>query len=135
MGVAYRRVTNLFQLRLKEYDITPEQWAVLNRVVEEDGLIQKEIAERAGKDKASTTRMLDVLEAKSFLVKQPGVQDRRSFTVHATEKGRALIRETLPIEEKTMRDALEGIPEEEERLVLSVLRRIQTNLDRWTDQS
>ncbi|RNB90711.1 MarR family transcriptional regulator [Brevibacillus fluminis] len=132
MGVIYRKISNLLMHRLKEHDITPEQWAVLYRVSEREGMIQKEIAERAGKDRPTTTRILDALEAKGFVVKQAGEQDRRSFLVFSTEKGRALIEQIVPIEKQTIADATDGISTADVELLHRLLRQIGENIDRLT---
>ncbi|MGO0059890.1 MarR family winged helix-turn-helix transcriptional regulator [Brevibacillus fluminis] len=132
MGVIYRKISNLLMHRLKEHDITPEQWAVLYRVSEREGMIQKEIAERAGKDRPTTTRILDALEAKGFVVKQAGEQDRRSFLVFSTEKGRALIEQIVPIEKQTIADATHGISAADVELLHRLLRQIGENIDRLT---
>jgi MarR family transcriptional regulator, transcriptional regulator for hemolysin len=129
LGVTHRKLATLFQQRLKEFDITTEQWSVLYRIYEKDGLIQKEIAERAGKDKPSTTRILDSLEAKGFIGKKLGEHDRRSFAVFITDKGRVLIEQTASIEKKTIQEAMKGVNEQEEKLLLQLLKQIRTNIE------
>lgn len=132
MGVTYRKISNLLMYRLREHEITPEQWSVLYRVSENEGMIQKDIAERAGKDRPTTTRILDALEAKGFVTKQAGRTDRRSFVVFATDKGRALIDLIVPIEKQTIADATAGISEEHVELLHRLLRQIGENIDRIT---
>jgi len=129
MGVVYRKITTLLMHRLKDYDITPDQWVVLYRIQEREGMIQKEIAEKSGKDKPAVTRILDALESKGLITREPGKQDRRSFLVYATEKGRSLIRETKPIERQTIREAAAGIGGSDHELLLALLRRINENVD------
>lgn len=128
MGVAHRKIASLLQQRLKEYDITPEQWSVLNQIEQSEGLIQKEIAERTGKDKPTTTRILDLLESKGLVRKQTGKQDRRSFVVRATERGKALIRETLPIENGVTEEVKRMMSEEEYGILMELLQRISRQL-------
>src|ERR671918_1689936 len=72
------------------YDITPEQWAVLNRLWEEDGLSQVELAERTFKDKPGTTRILNLLEKKVVVVRRPDEKDGRVLRVFLTKVGRDL---------------------------------------------
>ncbi|MEC0248721.1 MarR family winged helix-turn-helix transcriptional regulator [Paenibacillus chitinolyticus] len=128
LGVAYRKMSNFLSQRLKEYDITPEQWSVLYRIYERDGLIQKDIAARAGKDKPTTTRILDSLEAKQFIRKQVGQGDRRSFHIYMTDKGRTLIEETISIERQTIRDAAAGLSQEQYDQLITFLHGIIDNL-------
>lgn len=124
LGAAYRKASTLFQSRLKPFDITPEQWSVLYQVDKADGLIQKEIAERAGKDRPTTTRILDHLERKRLVARRADNRDRRSFQVGITDKGRNLIRETLPIEMKSNEDVRSCMSEEEYETLIRLLVRI-----------
>lgn len=129
LGVTYRKLSNLLLQRFKEHDITPEQWSVLFRIQEMDGCIQKEIAERSGKDKPTTTRILDALEAKGLVRRKIGENDRRSFCVNITDKGRDLLRETEPIEKQTVRDAAAGLSDDDIATLLRLLRHIGDNVD------
>lgn len=128
MGTAYRKVSALFQSRLKPFDITPEQWSVLYQVHLRDGLIQKEIAERAGKDRPTTTRILDHLEKKGLVARKTGARDRRSFQVGITDKGRRLIRETLPIEKRANADVRGCMNEEEYDALIRLMIRIDQHM-------
>ncbi|MGP0583937.1 MarR family winged helix-turn-helix transcriptional regulator [Paenibacillus timonensis] len=128
MGVAYRKIAALLQHRLKNYDITPEQWSVLNQIDRANGLIQKEIAERTGKDKPTTTRIIDLLESKGLILKQAGKQDRRSFLVYSTERGKEIIRETAPIEQSVTDEVKRMMSGEEYELLMELLQRIQIHL-------
>ena len=74
----------------KGYDVTPEQWAVLNRLWEQDGLSQVELAERTFKDKPGTTRILNLLEKKKIVVRRPDEDDGRVLRVFLTKTGKDL---------------------------------------------
>ena len=134
MGTTYRKLTMLFQNGLKEHDITPEQWSVLYQVDRTDGLIQKEIAKRSGKDKPNTTRILDHLEGKGLVYKRIGEQDRRSFLVHITEKGRFLIKETIPIEAQLTEEIKKCISLDEYEVFMGLLLRINNHVNELTDR-
>lgn len=127
LGVAYRKVAQLFQQQIKSYNLTPEQWVVLCRIGEEDGLIQREIGERAAKDKPTVTRILTALEEKGFIRKSEGKDDRRSFRIHITTSGKELIREIEPLERAAMSAACDGMTPEEYRLFIRLLRRLIDN--------
>jgi DNA-binding MarR family transcriptional regulator len=132
MGVTYRKLSNLLHQRLKQYDITPEQWAVLSRVREQEGLIQKELAARSGKDKPTTTRILDALESKQLITKKPDTSDRRSLLVYITEKGNSLIEQTISIERQTLADATVGISKSDHDLLIQLLLQIGNNVNQLT---
>jgi len=128
MGVTYRKIAGLLQSRLREYDITPEQWSVLFQIDRSEGLIQREIASRTGKDKPTTTRILDHLEAKGLVLKKAGIRDRRSFLVFSTERGKALIRDTIGIEAGVTEDVKACMTEEEYGELLELLLRINRHV-------
>jgi DNA-binding MarR family transcriptional regulator len=124
LGVAYRKVAVLFQQRIKEHNLTPEQWTVLYRIHEEDGMIQREIGRRAEKDKPTTTRILVALEDKGLIRKVEGTEDRRSFRVHITPEGLAKVALIEPLEHETLQAVSQGLGEEEHTLLINMLRRI-----------
>ncbi|MFC5648346.1 MarR family winged helix-turn-helix transcriptional regulator [Paenibacillus solisilvae] len=134
MGVTYRKLSNLLLQRLRNYDITPEQWSVLHRIYEQEGTIQKDLALRSGKDKPTTTRILDTLEAKGLIKKQPDASDRRSTLIFMSVKGSRLIAETVSIEQQVIKDATAGISDEEHNLLIDLLLRIGDTISGISDQ-
>ncbi|GIP24475.1 MarR family winged helix-turn-helix transcriptional regulator [Paenibacillus sp. J22TS3] len=129
MGVTYRKLSQLLQHRLRDYHITPEQWSVLYRIWEKEGQIQKEIGERSGKDKPTTTRILAALEEKGFIRRESGEKDRRSYSIFITDEGKRVIEQTEPIEHQLHSDVTEGLSEEEKASLLRLLRRLTSNAD------
>lgn len=124
LGVASRRMSQLFGHRLKEYGISPEQWSVLHLIAGQEGLIQKEIAERSCKDKPTVTRILDVLEEKGMISRKPGEQDRRSFRLYPTDKGRELALKTEPLERGVNGELADRLGEEAYDALLTRLKEI-----------
>lgn len=125
LGVAYRKISQLLLQRLKPYDITPEQWSVLFRIRNREGIIQKQIADLAGKDRPTTTRILDALEAKGLVTRHSDPSDRRSFLVFCTAKGKEIADLAMPIEQKTIADAVSGIDEADLARLIDSLRKIE----------
>ncbi len=134
MGNTYRKLSSLFQNGLKEYDITPEQWSVLYQVDMREGQIQKDIAERSGKDRPTTTRILDHLEQKGLVYKQIGENDRRSFKVYITDKGKSLIQETIPIEKHVDEVIKKCISVEEYETLMKLMIRIGSHVNEITER-
>ena len=44
------------------FDITPEQWGILSRLWQSEGIHQSELAARTAKDRHNITRILSLLE-------------------------------------------------------------------------
>lgn len=133
MGMTYRKLSNLLLQRLKPYDITPEQWSVLYQISRADGLIQKEIAELSGKDRPTTTRILDHLQEKGLVFKKMDDNDRRSFLVSITDKGKSVIDKTTPIERQATEDVKQCMTEEEYEQLLQLLLRINQHANKLID--
>ncbi len=115
--------------RFKPYDITVEQWRLLNRLWERDGLTQKELAEQIFKDQPNTTRILDKLQKKGIIRREASPDDRRAFIVNLTDEGRILRERLLPIASKTGEDVFMGVSGEEQRLLKGLLNKICANID------
>lgn len=121
---AGRRITHLLNLHFHKYDMTTEQWSVLNRLAEQDGVSQKTLAIRAEKDQTNITRLLDQLERKGLVERTVNPDDRRSFLIMITEKGRALNDVLVPIERKVVSDLEANLPPEQLELLWACLHQI-----------
>lgn len=115
--------------RFKPYDITVEQWRVLNRLWEKDGLTQKELAEQIFKDQPNTTRILDKLQNKGIIRREASPDDRRAFIINLTDEGRMLREQLLPVARRMGEDVFTGISEEEQQLLKVLLNKICANID------
>lgn len=129
LGYTYRRATNLFLSQLKAFDITPEQWSVLNQIAISEGLNQKEVAAKADKDQPSITRILDLLEKKGLIRREVSPHDRRAFLLHITQSGKNLLDATTPIEQECSRLIRKGIDSKEMEIFRNILSRMNANLE------
>ncbi|RZS31187.1 MarR family transcriptional regulator [Herbihabitans rhizosphaerae] len=108
--------------------VTPEQWALLNRLWEEEGLSQVELAQRTFNDKPNVTRMLAVLERNGYIFREPNEQDRRAFSVFLTAEGRQLKESLVGLAEAVLARALEGLVDDDVAALKRILRHIDVNL-------
>jgi len=115
--------------KAKGYDITPEQWAVLNRLWEEEGLSQVELADRTFKDKPNITRMLGVLEKRGFISRQPDDNDQRMIKVYLTDEGRDLKKKLIPIALKTLKKGGRNLADKDIEQLKRTLNTIASNFD------
>ncbi|MBB6731648.1 MarR family winged helix-turn-helix transcriptional regulator [Cohnella zeiphila] len=124
---AGRRISQLLAQRFAPYEVTTEQWSVLARLREEDGISQKELAFRVGKDQTNVTRILDQLERKQLVVRRPNPDDRRSFLPYVTEEGNRVYLLLLPIEKDVVAEATSGIGSEDLAKLKELLVRVTDN--------
>src|SRR5918996_3280086 len=113
----------------KGYDITPEQWAVLNRLWEEDGLSQVELAERTFKDKPGTTRILSLLEKKGIVLRRRDAEDGRVMHVFLTKIGKDLKEKLILCAEEVLVKSGQNLTKEEVSQFKQILRKILANLE------
>ncbi|NQD64771.1 MarR family transcriptional regulator [Bacillus haikouensis] len=126
-----KNIIRFLSFNMKDFDITPEQWTVLKRLAENDGINQKELAIKAEKDQPTVTRILDILERKELISKQKNEEDRRSFILFITDKGLAVKDELTPfIEDLWEKHILSGISEEDLKVYRNVLVKMNENVEK-----
>jgi MarR family transcriptional regulator, organic hydroperoxide resistance regulator len=110
------------------YDVTAEQWKVLLRLWEHDGLTQNELCSRIAKNKASLTRLIDGLERRGLVNRTTGGRDRRSKRILLTPAGRVLRDPLTALALQTLAEAQAGLPESKLSVCREVLRTVFSNL-------
>lgn len=118
-----------FNNYLKEYDISPEQWSLVFRVVERSGLTQKELSDSTYKDQANITRSIDRLEQKGFLKRIENPNDRRSFQLVPTQDAIALVERIIPLSQAFNAELTQGFSEEETKMLIALLNKVHHNLE------
>ncbi len=110
------------------YDVTCEQWAVLNSLWKKNGQSQKELAGCTCKDKTSITRLIDGMQKRKLVFRTPDREDARQKFILLTGKGRTLRQKLLRQIEKTLQEAQKGVRTGDLRTCKDVLVRVTKNL-------
>ena len=110
-------------------DVTPEQWVVLYRLYEHQGLTQCALGERTVKDKTTITRILDRLEAKMLLARCRDNHDRRSQRIFLTPQGLALVEILVPVVRRFAATAFAAVPPDDRTTLRRILGNIEDSLD------
>ncbi|MCT4660325.1 MAG: MarR family transcriptional regulator [Tissierellales bacterium] len=113
----------------KKYDMTTEQWSLLNRLWEQEGISQTKLAQMTSKDLPTITRILNKIENKELIVRKSDPNDRRASLIFLTEKGRLLEDKLNPIAKNISERALENISGEDIDKLKKVLNNIFMNLE------
>jgi len=114
--------------RANGFDVTPEQWAVLNKLWEIEGLNQMELAEKTSKDRPTMTRILKLLEDKKWIIRKPDRKDNRCFGVYLTPGGKGLKKKLIPIVVRHLERAFAGFGKEELKNFRRTHERVVRNL-------
>ncbi|WP_419768383.1 MarR family winged helix-turn-helix transcriptional regulator [Arcobacter sp.] len=122
-----------FNKQIKEFDISPEQWSLIFRIVENNGLTQKELASSTYKDQANITRSLDRLEKKGFLTRLVNSKDRRIINIFSTSKAKELVEIIVPISKQYNQLLSAGLSQEEYESLIGLLNKVYTNIEEEGD--
>ncbi len=106
------------------FKITPEQWGVLNRLWENEGIHQSALAERVAKDRHNITRILNLLEKNGFISRTHDKEDKRRLNVYLTKEGKALKQKLVPIVIGYLKRCFKGLAHEE----IQDLRRLHEHI-------
>jgi DNA-binding MarR family transcriptional regulator len=110
--------------------LTREQWTILVQLWKQDGVSQQVIADETGRDKPSTTRLLDHLERDGYLQRRVDATDRRLNLIFLTENGIAAERAVMQVANEALDDITEGVTEEEMATVKRVFEKIYRNISK-----
>lgn len=87
------RVKRKIHNKLKDKDVTFEQWYVLYFIEGNEGCNQKRLAESTSKDRGAMTRTLNLLENKGLIERKDSYYDKREFLIYLTDEGKTLYKE------------------------------------------
>lgn len=115
--------------QLRHLNITSEQLGILARLWEQDGLNQKELAQKNLKDQANVTRILDKLVKKELVQRVTAFDDRRSYLIYLTDLGKQLFQATNPIVNQVKEKLTNGLTEQEIQAFSTIIDKMLKNLD------
>ena len=110
--------------------ITVDQWLIMRALKNNPDLNQGEIADIAGKDPASVTRIMDLLVKKGFIGKESLPGDRRRTVIQITEPGAEMLKHVKHTVRICEIKALKGIKEKRINKLGKVLNVITGNCGR-----
>jgi MarR family transcriptional regulator, transcriptional regulator for hemolysin len=114
-----------------EAKISIEQFVLLYRInLEQDEVIQNDMAGIMGKDKSSILRMIDCLENKDLVRRVVNINDRRKNHIMVTKKGERVINQHLETELELMKELQEGLTENDMEMFYKVLNHIRNNAEK-----
>jgi DNA-binding MarR family transcriptional regulator len=133
LGYLVRRLHNLVVPRAEalfaDADFTFSQWVVLMAVRDGIATTCAEIARHMDHDTGATTRLVDQLEQRGYLIRRRSTEDRRVVHLEITPVGRALAKSLMPRIIEFWNDVLEGFSSEEASQLVLLLTRLIARLE------
>lgn len=134
VGYAVRRaqmaVFGDFLESLREVDLRPAQFGVLMVISRNPGLRQSEACGGLGIQKANFVPLINELESRGLVVREPGITDRRSYALHLTAEGRALLQRACDLHAEHEARLTERIGRSGRTQLLELLNRLVDGHDR-----
>ncbi len=103
LGKIVRKVTNAYREEIASLGLTHSQFFLIVAIMEEEGLLPSELADKTSQDRATITGLLDRLEKDGWIERKPDKRDRRSLRVYLTSHASKRRESTLKIFEETNR--------------------------------
>ena len=116
------------KLRKTGVPLTPEQFMLIDLLWNQGEMTQQQLADQLQKDKNSVTKLVDAIEKKGFVIRRQNMHDRRSNTLILTEKANQLKPGAKQKGIDILDQMLEGISEEELRVFLATLHKLNENM-------
>lgn len=105
------------------------QFRILDTLMTQDHITQKELADLCHMDVTTMSRNLDKLEQSGFLIRERNPDSRRSFLICLTEKGAEEAKKVQKVMELVDGVIMDGMSCEELPVFLRCLERICENLE------
>ena len=133
IGYLLERTTRIVKLTYSQafkkegFDITPEQWVLLDSLHALDGQTQNDLANGSFKDAPTISRILNILEKKGYARRENNDQDKRVRRVYLSQEGKDLVQKVTPTVEGLRRQGWNGLSESEYHEFLRITDRIFDN--------
>jgi len=114
---------------LLPFDLSPATGLVLSILAESEMPVSpNDIAGRLIISRASVTSLLDSLEKRGFVKRQPHLSDRRMLLIELTDSGRQVANRFRPVVHQHQKVWLNVLNEKEQEQLIEMLQRLQVSL-------
>lgn len=124
INVVANDAAKTFDTELKKHGLTLALWPTLMCLWEEEGVTQRDIAQKSKVENSTTTRTLDKLENLGLVERQPDPNSRRAFRIYLTDEGRALKEALVPIPMAINQKLLSSLEPKERDEIIRLLQKM-----------
>jgi DNA-binding MarR family transcriptional regulator len=117
-----------FSARLAPLELEPRQFALMRRVAIHEGGSQQAMGERLGIPPSRMVALVDELERRKLLERQPSPSDRRAHALHLTPAGKRLLAKATELAAGYEREITQDLDADERAVLLEQLDRVAERL-------
>jgi DNA-binding MarR family transcriptional regulator len=124
-----KKIRNALQKQLQNagFDLTVDQWVLLDHIERKPGISQNELAEMTFKDPPTVTRIIDLIEKKGLVERGLVPGDRRKFNLFLTDAGFVLYQKAFPIVAEIRRKGWGDLEEDDYQHFVRIMDSIYNN--------
>lgn len=113
----------------KGISLTKAQLILLRRLVMHQGIPQNNLAYITNRDKTSLTRLIQTMEKKGMVKREPDKDDKRVNLVYITKYGQETLEKAFPVIYNIIDNIQTGISSHELANAIDVLKKISININ------
>jgi len=113
-----------FADRLSVLKLTPPHAGILRRLVQSPGISQRELATTLGMHASRLVAVLDEMESLGLLIREANAEDRRTYSLQVTPKGKETMAQIAAISQQHNEALCASLNEEERAVLVGLLQRI-----------
>lgn len=129
IGLLRTRMFRALDVELGKLGFTAAQWPILRAVADGQTPIAADLCRRLNYDTGSMTRMLNRLEEKGVIVREPGTEDRRVVRLRITPAGRKIYPRLRDATIRVLNRLVAGFNTAEVQQLHEQLARMRSNMD------
>ncbi len=115
-----------------DFEITPEQFIILDAAAKNKEIYQRQLGEILGKDRANIARLVNILEKKGLIKKVADLTGRHVNRIITTEEGMKVRNKIYPIISEIRESYLNNIDLNELQKCLVIINKIKENIAKNT---
>jgi DNA-binding MarR family transcriptional regulator len=110
--------------RLAAAGLEPREVMLFRHVALNQGRTQRQVADAIGLPQSRIVALVDQLEGKRWIKRQPGAGDRRTNTLHLTRKGQTALRRIMEISAEHEAELTRALAPTDRATLIDLLSRI-----------
>jgi MarR family transcriptional regulator, 2-MHQ and catechol-resistance regulon repressor len=126
---AHRTLRRHAERSIEAVDMCLSDFAILEALLHKGPQSLSELGRRIELTSGSMTTAIDRLEARGLVTRADHATDRRTWVIHLTPEGRALISKVFARHEQAMERAMRGLSKSERATLTDLLKRLGTTAD------
>ncbi len=111
------------------HSLTGEQWGLLARLKEEEGLNQRQLGRKMLKDRHNMTRILTLLEKRGYIKRRADRGDKRAYRVFLTPEGRSVQEVLQSVVLRHLEKMYAGLRPQDLAALRRIVERVVKNLE------